>query len=126
MSIVATKKNHPLLPALGWFDQGEEEANKRDHLSRQTTQKRLSELNGLTYEKTSVLGINANTSLRIRLSREGASTHLLTMGTTGSGKTTGLLKIIESTFIAKIQLLSCTQEKLLECVDIEIFPLEWR
>ena len=52
-----------------------------------------------------VLGVNRKNGRQVYLMDKDANLHTLAIGTTGSGKTTGLLNIIESALIRKIPLI---------------------
>jgi len=68
-------------------------------------EKSLARVNNVQYGEGSVLGVNRVTGEPVVLSDADANLHTLAVGTTGSGKTTAILNIIESAVMRRMPLI---------------------
>lgn len=71
-------------------------------LSEKRLNKKLQEIKTSRIPDGSVLGVDCYSGERIVLKDSDANSHTLAVGTTGSGKTTGICNILESTIMRKM------------------------
>lgn len=83
---------------------GRGRVRKSHQLSPRRLTKRLHAIQQATYDQGSILGVNQQTGELVTLSDQDANLHTLAVATTGAGKTTVLLNIIESVMTRQLPL----------------------